>query len=130
MAAEEVLYFTPEEYLRLEAESETKHEYYDGRIFAMAGAQPEHVYTTANTVTARKIQTRGRPCRGGSGDLRVKIEATGLYAYPDIAVVCGKQRYELLQGRRTLLNPTLLAEILSESTEAYDRGRKFFHYCQ
>jgi Uma2 family endonuclease len=119
-----------EEYLKLEQSSGERHEYHRGHVRAMAGAQPEHTYITADTAAAIRAQVSGRICRVGAIDLRVKIEATMLYTYPDVVVVCGEPQYETIQGIRTLLNPTLLAEVLSETTEREDRGRKFLHYRQ
>lgn len=130
MAAETIPFISPEAYLLQEQTASEKHEYYRGRVYAMAGAQPEHAYIVASVAAVIIAQTQDRPCRTGTSDLRVKIEATGLYVYPDITVTCGQPRYEVVQGVRTLLNPTLIAEVLSPSTEADDRGRKFLHYRQ
>jgi Uma2 family endonuclease len=119
--------YTAEEYLALERDSETKHEYYDGEIFAMAGATEPHVAIVSNLVFALMGQLRDRPCKVYASEMRVKVSATGLYTYPDLAVVCGER--ELEDDRRdTLLNPNVIIEVLSPSTEAYDRGKKFAHY--
>jgi Uma2 family endonuclease len=118
---------TPEQYLEAEREAEYKSEYYQGEMFAMAGAGEAHNVLVGNLVTGLHQQFRSRPCRVYSNDMRVRVSATGLYTYPDVVVVCGERRY--LDGRRdTLLNPSLLVEVLSPSTEAYDRGRKFESY--
>jgi Uma2 family endonuclease len=120
-------FLTPEQYLELERDSETRHEYYDGQMFAMAGAEEPHVVLVANLVTSLNTQLRDRDCRVYSTDMRVNVSATGLYTYPDVVVACGERRF--LPGRRgTLLNPTVIIEVLSASTERYDRGRKFDHY--
>lgn len=120
-------WISPEEYLALEERAETKSEYFDGEIFAMAGAEPEHNLIANNVVIEIGTQLRGGPCRSYSSDQRVKIPATGLYTYPDVTVVCGEAVFEGTRPR-TLLNPTLIVEVLSDSTETYDRGDKFAHY--
>ena len=119
--------FTPQEYLALERKSETRNEYYNGEIFAMAGASREHNLIVANLLRDIGNQLEDRPCESYPSDMRVSIEATGLYTYPDVSVVCGEPRF---QDREvdTLLNPTVIVEVLSPSTEAYDRGDKFRHY--
>src|SRR5437763_16821511 len=116
-----------EEYLALEEQADTRNEYFDGEIFAMAGATLEHNVICANLIRELGNQLEESPGRVCTSDQRVKIEDTGLYTYPDITVVCGEPRFED-QGRRTVRNPTLIVEVLSESTEAYDRGDKFAHY--
>lgn len=118
---------TPEEYLVLEREAETKSEYYDGDIYAMAGASRVHTLIVANALSQLVIQLKGRPCTAHASDLRVKVNPTGLYTYPDIVVVCANARFEDRQ-KDTLLNPNVVFEVLSKSTEAYDRGTKFAHY--
>jgi Uma2 family endonuclease len=120
-------WYTPEQYLALERESEIKHEYYDGEIFAMVGATEPHVLITGNLGYALKSQLRDRPCRVYASDMKVKVSATGLYTYPDVVVVCGEREFED-DRRDTLLNPGVIIEVLSPSTEAYDRGKKFAHY--
>ena len=119
--------FTAQEYLALERKSETRNEYYNGEIFAMAGASREHNLIVGNLLRDIGNQLEDRPCESYPSDMRVSIEATGLYTYPDVAVVCGEPRF---QDREvdTLLNPTVIIEVLSPSTEAYDRGVKFRHY--
>ena len=119
--------FTPQEYLALERKSETRNEYYNGEIFAMAGASREHNLISVNLLRDIGNQLEDRPCEAYTSDMRVSIEATGLYTYPDVSVVCGEPRF---QDREldTLLNPTVIVEVLSPTTEAYDRGVKFSHY--
>ncbi|MCP4662549.1 MAG: Uma2 family endonuclease [bacterium] len=126
MSAEAERKWTVEQYLAFERESETKHEYYDGETFAMAGASPAHNLISWNIAMALGPQVRSRGCFGFPADMRLRIPATGLYTYPDVVVVCGEPEFD--QQRDTLLNPTLIIEILSPSTEDYDRGRKFAHY--
>ncbi len=117
---------TEEEYLAFERASETKHEYLRGEIFAMAGASWKHARILNNSVLAIGRQLRP-PCQMASNDVRVKSAATGLYTYPDIIIVCDQPRF--IDGKfDTLLNPLILIEVLSPSTEAYDRGKKFGHY--
>jgi Uma2 family endonuclease len=119
--------YTVEEYLALERRTETRHEFYAGEIFAMGGASEAHVLVVTNAVMRLALQLSGRPCKVYSNDMRVRIARTGLYTYPDIAVVCGEARFDDDQFD-TLLNPKLIVEVLSESTERYDRGKKFEHY--
>jgi Uma2 family endonuclease len=119
--------YTAEEYLALERQAECKSEYYAGDIFAMAGASRWHNLIVANVVGELSQQRKGRPCATYPSNMRVKISPTGLYTYPDVTVVCGEAQFEDTQ-QDTLLNPTLIVEVLSESTEAYDRGGKFAHY--
>lgn len=118
---------TPAEYLNLERASEVKHEYYGGEIFAMTGASKNHNRIVTSTLAALYTQLRERPCDVFPSDMRVKAHSGILFAYPDITVVCGSPEFEDVEVD-TLLNPTLIIEVLSPSTEAYDRGKKFQHY--
>jgi Uma2 family endonuclease len=118
---------TPEDYLAIERSAEYKSEYFDGEIFAMTGASRAHNTLVANTVIELGGQLKKRPCKLYVNDMRVKVSPTGLYTYPDVIVVCGKEQFDDAH-LDTLLNPTLIIEVLSDSTEAYDRGRKFEHY--
>jgi len=118
---------TPEEYLVLERTAEYKSEYFAGELFAMAGASERHASIVANLMYMLVGQLKGRPCKAYANDLRLKVSPTGLYTYPDVLVVCGTPRFTDEQ-KDTLLNPVVLIEVLSESTEAYDRGKKFDHY--
>lgn len=127
MASEPVRLLTSDEYLALERGASHKSEFCQGRMFSMAGAGEAHVLIVSNVVAALHGQLRRRPCSVYSTDMRVKVSPTGLFAYPDVAVVCGEPLFD--DGRRdTLLNPVLIVEVLSESTRDYDRGRKFEHY--
>ena len=119
--------YTPEEYLALELQAQCKSEYYAGDIFAMAGASRWHNLIVANVIGELSLQLKRRPCTTYPSNMRVKVSPTGLYTYPDVTVVCGDAQFEDTQ-QDTLLNPTLIVEVLSESTEAYDRGGKFAHY--
>jgi Uma2 family endonuclease len=120
-------YLSPEDYLALERRAEFKSEYFDGEIFAMSGASEAHNLIVANTVVDLGVQLKKRPCKLYPNDMRVKVSPTGLFTYPDVVVVCGQPRFDD-SHQDTLLNPTLIVEVLSDSTEAYDRGRKFEHY--
>ncbi len=120
--------YTAEEYLGMERNSlEGKCEFVNGQIFAMVGATREHNLVGVNITRELSNQLKGRPCEAYANDMRVKAAEAKSYQYPDIAVVCGKPEFE--DGHLdTLLNPVLLVEILSSSTEAYDRGDKFAGY--
>jgi Uma2 family endonuclease len=118
---------TPAQYLQLERRSETRHEFFHGEMFAMAGASWEHSLIAGNLSRAIGNQFRDRPCAVHQSDMRVLVDATGLYTYPDVVALCGEPRFEDSRVD-TLLNPAVIVEVLSESTEAYDRGRKFDHY--
>ncbi len=117
------------EYIAFEEKSETKHEYRNGEIVAMAGGSLEHARLAMRVGLALGIQLEGRPCETFSSDARVRVLATGLATYPDLSVVCGKLERDP-EHRNTLTNPTVLVEVLSPSTEAYDRGDKFHDYEQ
>lgn len=119
--------YTEEEYLVLERAADHKSEFFNGRIYAMAGASGQHIRITTNTSSELHQLFKGRPCEIFSTELKIKVSETGLYTYPDIVAVCGEQRYTD-DRQDTLLNPTVLIEVLSPSTEAYDRGDKFAHY--
>ena len=121
--------YTPAEYLALERAAERKSEFLNGQIYAMSGASMPHNIITHNISRHLGNQFAGRPCQAVSSDLRVKVEASGMYTYPDVVAVCGEQRFEDKEVD-TLLNPTVLFEVLSPSTEAYDRGKKFEYYQQ
>lgn len=121
--------FSFREYLELEEVSNTKHEYFAGEIYAMAGGSPEHA-ALAVAVSGRLLATvRGGPCRVYSSDLRVRVTATGLATYPDVTVVCGDLEHDP-DSSTTITNPTIVVEVLSPSTEEYDRGEKLEQYQQ
>lgn len=122
-----LLRLTPAQYLSQERQSETKSEYFDGEIFAMAGASREHNQISANLVRVLGNQLLDKPCNVYSSDMKVKIEKVRKYTYPDVVVACQAERFED-DKRDVLLNPVVIIEILSDSTEAYDRGKKFLHY--
>ena len=120
---------TEAEYLELERKAEFKSEYFQGEMFAMGGASRRHNLLATNLTALLHGQLRARSCEIYGSDMRVRVSPTKLYTYPDVVVVCNNPRF--VDGELdTLLNPTFLAEILSPSTEAYDRGRKSEHYRQ
>jgi Uma2 family endonuclease len=118
---------TPEEYLELERTAERRSEYLDGEMFLMAGASLEHTQIVTNITIDLGLQLRGTPCQIFPIELRSKVNPAGLYTYPDISAVCGEPRFED-DVFDTLVNPILIIEVLSVSTESYDRGKKFAHY--
>lgn len=118
--------WTVEEYLAFERASETRHEYFAGDIFAMSGASEQHILITGNTFSSLLVQLRKRPCKVYPIDMRVKVSAIK-YTYPDVSVVCGEPRFTD-DKFDTLTNPIVIIEVLSPSTENYDRGKKFQHY--
>ena len=121
------VHYSLSEYLWFEASSNVKHEYLDGQIYAMAGGTPEHAALAATFLGLLFPQLRSGRCRPYDADLRVRVRASDLLTYPDITVVCGPvERAE--DDKMSAVNPTLLVEVLSESTERYDRGAKFEHY--
>jgi Uma2 family endonuclease len=118
---------SPEEYLAFERSSEQRHEYADGEIFAMAGGTREHSLTAMNIARELGVALLDRPCEVHGSDMRIKIQATGRYLYADASVVCGRPIFQDAT-RDTLLNPVVVVEVLSDSSEAYDRGDKFAQY--
>ncbi|MEQ1621723.1 MAG: Uma2 family endonuclease [Methylococcales bacterium] len=120
-------HYTAEEYLTLERKATIKSEFHDGQIYAMTGASRKHNLITVNIARELSQQLKQRPCEAYINDMRVKAAKARSYHYPDIAVVCGTTQFED-DYVDTLLNPTVLIEVLSPSTEAYDRGGKFAHY--
>lgn len=118
---------TIEEYLAFEETSAVRHEYFAGQIYALAGGNASHSIICSNINALLHNQLRQRPCVVYTSDMKIKIERTKLYTYPDVSVVCGPARFED-RTQRVLLNPVIIVEVLSESTEKYDRGKKFQHY--
>ena len=120
---------TEAEYLERERRADFRSEFFEGEVFAMSGGTPLHSQIAANLISELRAKLKGGPCVVYTSDLRLKVEASGLLTYPDASVVCG-----LLQFAEptddTVVNPTLVAEVLSDSTEAYDRGKKFENYRQ
>ena len=120
-------YYSVEDYLAMERASEIRNQYVDGEIFAMTGASLKHNVIVANALASLHTQLRKGSCTVYPSDMRVKVVKTGLYTYPDISVVCGKPQLED-DHVDTLLNPIALIEVLSPSTEKFDRGETFQNY--
>jgi len=118
---------TPAEYLAMERSAREKSEYINGRVYAMAGASRRHNLIAGNIFRELATQLRGRPCETYMADMRVKAKPTGMYTYPDVVALCDEPRLEDAE-LDTLLNPSVIVEVLSPSTESYDRGVKFAHY--
>ncbi|MCW5852004.1 MAG: Uma2 family endonuclease [Anaerolineae bacterium] len=126
MAAQPKQRYTPEEYLALERQAEYKSEYVDGEIYAMAGASEAHDFIAGEIYAALLVAFRGGPCAVLSSDVKVRVTGRR-YVYPDVVAVCGERRYADDQ-KDVLLNPTVVFEVLSPSTELYDRGQKLEFY--
>lgn len=120
-------FLSVEEYLLFEETSETRHEYIDGEMVAMTGASIVHNQINQNISRFLDDALDEQGCDLYTSDMRVKVEDTGNYMYPNVVIVCGEKEIEERQGE-SILNPTILIEILSHSTEAYDRGLKWAHY--
>ena len=118
---------TDEQYLAVERAAETKSEFFDGEMYAMSGASRWHSLLTVNLLARIHLQLEGSPCRIYNNDLRVQIESPRSYVYPDLVAVCGEPRFRD-DAFDTLINPALIVEVLSPSTEAFDRGGKFARY--
>jgi Uma2 family endonuclease len=127
MEARDVREMTYEAYLALERSAETKHEYVNGRVYAMAGGSPEHARLAQSVGAELRASLRGKPCAAFSSDLRVRILATGRATYPDVTVVCGKLE-RASDDDDAVTNPQIIVEVLSDSTEGEDRGEKWAHY--
>ena len=119
--------YTWHDYLMLEQSSNVRHEYFDGEIFAMAGGTPLHSALAVRVASLLDAQLEGSNCRVFNSDLRVRVLATGLGTYPDVSVVCGDLQRDP-EDASTIVNPTLIVEVLSDSTEAYDRTDKYANY--
>ena len=121
--------YTLEEYLELEQSTdEIRYEFYDGEVWAMAGASDAHDRIQSNIHFQLRLNFRGRKCRAFLVDMRVKVPAFPPYRYPDLQALCGEAKFEFLGKQEMLLNPSLIVEILSTSTEAFERGSKFTYY--
>ncbi len=118
---------TVTEYLALERNSKEKHEFYKGEMFAMAGAKKRHNQIVFNIIGQLYNQLKDKPCIAFGSDMKVRVKPDGLFTYPDISALCGDEKY-LDENEDVLLNPSLIIEVLSESTENYDRGKKFVLY--
>lgn len=120
-------HLTAKEYLAVERLAETKSEFLDGEVFAMSGGSHNHSLIATNISGELRNRLKGKSCQSLNSDMRLKVEATGLYAYPDVQIACGELRFED-DAKDALLNPTVIFEVLSPSTAAWDRGQKFWHY--
>lgn len=121
-------FISEEDYLTMEEVSPVKHEYYDGEIFQMAGASNEHNTIAMNIAAELHQRLKKRPCKVYQNDMRLYIEAEGIYTYPDVMVVCGKPEIKKYKNLDNILNPVLIVEVLSASTADYDKGAKFEQY--
>lgn len=128
MATAALTRYTPEEYLALERNAAFRSEFIDGRIVAMTGAQRPHIVIVANLTREIGARLLDGPCEVYPTEMKVKITASGRYVYPDLCVSCDPRFEDGVTD--VLLNPVLIVEVLSDSTESYDRGEKFFHYRQ
>lgn len=127
MSAHPISWLTPEQYLEIERGNDFRSEYYDGRMYAMSGGTAAHAFIISNFTSELRQALKKSSCSVASSELRVRVPATGLYTYPDIAVICGD--LEFVDNKRdTITNPKLIVEVLSRTTEAYNRGRKFVQY--
>lgn len=121
--------FTFADYVRVEEDSPIKHEFFEGRVWAMAGGSPRHAAIAARIIATLTVQLRDRPCEVFTSDLRVRVTATGLGTYPDASVVCGALSIDAEDPKQhTVINPKVLVEVTSPSTEEYDRGDKRKQY--
>lgn len=121
--------YTFRQYLDFEQDSNTRHEFFAGEIYAMAGGTPEHAALAAEIIATVRPQLGDGPCRVYTSDLRIRVSATGLTTYPDVTVICGTPARDP-ESPTTIVNPTVIFEVLSESTETYDRQQKRGHYEQ
>lgn len=124
-----ILHYSIQEYLRLEREAHQRHEYRDGEILAMAGGTADHSLIIANFIITAGIRLKGKPCRVYESNLRVCVARKTLYTYPDASIVCGSPEFDPEdEHHTTILNPRAVIEVVSPSTEGYDRGEKFRRY--
>jgi len=123
--------YTPQEYYALEREAAYKSDYYDGEIFAMSGGSSRHSLITMNVGGETRQRLKGKPCAAYESNQRLKIKATGFRCYPDVSIYCGEMEYDPEDsGSETATNPTVVFEVLSKTTEGYDRGFKAGNYRQ
>jgi Uma2 family endonuclease len=127
MVAQSKPEFSPDEYLALEREASTKSEYLNGGIYAMTGGTPQHARIAASVIASMVVQLKGKPCSVYSSDLRIASANSQLITYPDVSIVCGAPQFRDARND-VVTNPVVLIEVLSDSTEAYDRGKKFNYY--
>ena len=120
--------YTLEEYFTLELSSNERYEYWNGAVFCMSGVSENHALIETNLITLLNNKLRGRGCRVFPANMRIKVPSLPPYRYADLSALCGTPIFEKIGGVDVLINPTLIVEVLSDSTEAYDRGDKFTHY--
>ena len=128
MAAHPRRKYTLEEYFDLELSTNERFEYWNGEIYTMSGASDEHDQIEGNTYHALRLVLSGRECRVFTANMRIKVPSLPPYRYGDVSALCGRPIFEKIGGVDALTNPLLIIEVLSDSTEAYDRGDKFTHY--
>ena len=127
MATQLNTFVSPEEYLEIERKSETRSEYYDGVVYAMTGARINHIRIVTNLAVELATQLRGRRCDVLTNEMKVRLQGSRKFFYPDVTVLCGEPQFHD-ERRDIILNPLFVIEVLSESTEAFDRGAKFQAY--
>lgn len=120
--------YTLEEYFELDKNAEGNFEYFDGEIFEMSGVSPQHATIEVNLISKLNPVSISRGCRTFPANLRIKVPALPTYRYPDLSIVCGETVFKQVSGLDCLVNPILIVEVLSDSTEFYDRGEKFRQY--
>ncbi|MEK6287135.1 MAG: Uma2 family endonuclease [Acidobacteriota bacterium] len=128
MAAHPKRKYTLEEYFDLELSTNERFEYWNGEVFSMSGGSEEHDQIEGNTYLTLRLALRGRECRVFTANMRIKVPSLPPYRYGDVSALCGQPIFEKIGGVDALTNPLLIIEVLSDSTEAYDRGDKFTHY--
>src|SRR5947207_10004307 len=128
MSAQTKPRYTLEEYFELERKSEERFEYSNGEVFCMSGVSEEHAEIETNLIVSLKSRLRTRGCRVFPANIRIKVPSAPPYRYADLSALCGEAQFEEIGGVDALVNPQLIVEVLSPSTEAYDRGDKFTHY--
>lgn len=128
MVANPKHHYTLEEYFELESRSEERYEYWNGEVFCMSGVSPEHDQIESNMHFHLRAKLVRRNCRTFLANMRIKVPSAPPYRYADLSALCGEPRFEKIGGVDALANPSLIIEVLSDSTEAYDRGDKFTHY--
>ncbi len=119
--------YTYPEYLELEASSEVRYEFFDGAVYAMSGGSPDHSRLAASVISILTAQLAGKPCQAFTSDLRVRVLETGLATHPDVSVICGNLERDP-EDANTATNPVVIVEVLSPSTQRYDREEKAAHY--
>ena len=119
--------YTFREYVELEASSDARYEFFDGIVYAMSGGSPDHSRLAANVISLLTAQLAGKPCQAFTSDLRVRVLETGLATHPDVSVICGSLERDP-EDANTATNPLVLVEVLSPSTQRYDREEKAAHY--